>query len=192
MRVNAYVGGGALPAAVRGTRKAGIAHITDIYATAAALAGADPTDHRAAAAGLPPIDSLNLWPYWSGDAPASPRDTVHHDPGALTVGDLKLLTGDVPGDCWTGPRYPNGTVDPACNSTRSCGATGCLYNVTADPTEHVDLADDPAYASAKASLLATLGKANLTLYTPHRGKQSKEACVQAIEKHNGYWGPFVP
>lgn len=36
------------------------------YATFAAIAGVDPTDHRAAAAGLPPIDSISHWGHWSG------------------------------------------------------------------------------------------------------------------------------
>jgi hypothetical protein len=48
----------------------------DIYATFAHLAGADPTDHSAAAAGLPAVDSINLWSYLSGEAGASPRKMI--------------------------------------------------------------------------------------------------------------------
>ena len=192
VRVNAFVGGGALPAAVRGTQKSGIAHIADIYATVAGIAGVDPTDHRAAAAGLPPIDALNMWPYWSGAATASPRTAIHHDHDALTLGDLKILTGAQQGDCWQGPRYPNGTVDPACNTTRECGASGCLYNVTADASEHFDLALDPAFENARVTLLAALAKANETIYSPKRGKSSPLACETAIHKHGGFWGPFLP
>ena len=63
MRVNAWVGGGALPPAVRGTKLAGLGGIEDWYATFADIANAgDITDHEAAAAGLPPVDSLSLWP----------------------------------------------------------------------------------------------------------------------------------
>ena len=36
------------------------------YSTYAAIAGVDPTDHLAAGAGLPPIDSINQWPLISG------------------------------------------------------------------------------------------------------------------------------
>ncbi len=49
------------------------------YATLAELAGANATDARAAAAGLPPIDSLSLWTLLSDPtAPgaASPRTEV--------------------------------------------------------------------------------------------------------------------
>ena len=56
----------------------------------------------------------------------------------------------------------------------------------------VDLASDPAYAGHRAALLSALAEANRTLYTPHRGKQSQQACAYALGKHKGYWGPFVP
>ena len=36
----------------------------------------DPTDHRAAAAGLPPIDGVNVWPLISGANATSPRTIV--------------------------------------------------------------------------------------------------------------------
>jgi hypothetical protein len=57
IRVNSWVSGGALPAATRGKKLEGLTCVWDIYATFAFLAGADPMDHSAAAAGLPPIDS---------------------------------------------------------------------------------------------------------------------------------------
>jgi hypothetical protein len=47
------------------------------YGTFAHLAGVDPTDHRAAAAGLPPVDSLNLWPYVSGQVCGAQCTMLH-------------------------------------------------------------------------------------------------------------------
>jgi arylsulfatase B len=105
VRVNAFVSGGFVPEARRGTVEQGLTAIEDWcvsemachgtrrdfcrsvspahvfstlcrYATFCALAGVDPTDTRAAAAGLPPIDSLNLWPLLSGANPTSPRTEV--------------------------------------------------------------------------------------------------------------------
>lgn len=73
IRMAAFASGGYLPPAVRGTVNEGIFHIADWYATFAALAGVDPTDEKAAAAGLPPIDSVNQWPYLSGATTTAPR-----------------------------------------------------------------------------------------------------------------------
>merc|ERR1712127_935856 len=110
-----------------GTKLEGYTHICDWYATFAALAGTDPTDHKAAAAGLPPIDSVNLWPYLSGAESESPRKEVFADPDVIIVGDWKVVgptCEQVGGACWMGPQYPNGTGDPACSRQEPCGATG--------------------------------------------------------------------
>lgn len=63
VRVAAFLSGGFLPAAVRGTRLDSLIHIADWYATFSALAGVNGTsDPEAASVGLPPIDSINVWP----------------------------------------------------------------------------------------------------------------------------------
>ena len=96
--------------------------------TFAALAHVDPTDHAAKAAGLPPIDGVNLWPRLSGASTAPPRqelfgvrtsmlprffqpNTDVQGPNFLIVGDYKLLLGDVTYAVWTGPQSPNATTD---------------------------------------------------------------------------------
>ena len=156
MRTNAFVSGPWLkrvaPSTI-GTKKTGRVHLCDVYATLAGIAGVDPTDHRAAAAGLPPVDSLDMMPYWTGKSSESPRRSIHHDPNALSVGDLKILTGKMVAACWSGNKYPNASgylsvglsvgkssaaswpggyqtswVDPACNTTVECGDRGCLFS----------------------------------------------------------------
>jgi len=57
IRGNGFISGGFVPEARRGTRYEGMTTAWDWYATFSALAGVDPTDHRAALANLPPIDS---------------------------------------------------------------------------------------------------------------------------------------
>lgn len=60
MRGVAWASGGWLPADTRGTTYSGIVAVWDWYATFCDIAGVDATDHRAAAAGLPPIDSVSF------------------------------------------------------------------------------------------------------------------------------------
>lgn len=64
--MNALLAGGAIPPARRGLKLQGLATVWDFYGTFAAMAGVDAADRRAAAAGLPPVDSVNLWPWISG------------------------------------------------------------------------------------------------------------------------------
>ena len=142
MRVAAFVSGGALPPAVRGTRQAGMIHGCDCapftqhtqrachrllrsslslslsrslsgsvshtstslttpcaagYATFAGLAGQDPTDQLAASSGLPPIDSMDVWPLISGRNGTSPRAVLPLDARSIIVGEYKLLLGSVIG-----------------------------------------------------------------------------------------------
>ena len=86
IRVPAFISGGAVPAARRGQRLAGVTHTADWYSTFTCLAGVDPTDHRAAASGLPAIDSLDCWKLLAGENLTSPRTEflVNIDPCAAT------------------------------------------------------------------------------------------------------------
>jgi arylsulfatase I/J len=193
-RVNGFVSGGFLqrvaPLMV-GAKLEGLTHICDWYTTFSALAGVEARDDRAAAANLPPVDGLNLWPYLSGQVQKSPRTEIHMDTAAFISGQFKLLTGDHHAACWMGPHYPNGTMDPGCNTTEHCGDGGCLYNIYQDPTEHHNLAADSAYADTLKSLQAKLIDANTRFFSPNRGKTDPRACK--VAKANGnFWGPFVP
>ena len=51
-----------MPDGTRGTVRDGYIHLADWYATFCHLAGADAADARAAKAGLPPVDSMDMWP----------------------------------------------------------------------------------------------------------------------------------
>ena len=87
IRVPAFATGGFLPAEVRGSKLEGLMHIVDWYRTLTqGIAGLDPTDHWAASSGLPPIDSLDMWPMLSGSNLTSPRESI-------------LVTEDRPATC---------------------------------------------------------------------------------------------
>jgi arylsulfatase I/J len=117
IRVNAFAFGGALDPALAGTATHELTAIEDWYSTFALLGGADTTDARAAAAGLPGVDGLDLRGLFvRGGNRTSPRTHVvigdtkgDQATGNTTVGGIlrndgfKLLLGHVGDPVWQGP-----------------------------------------------------------------------------------------
>jgi len=197
VRVNAFASGGFIPPKARGTKRVDLIGVWDWYATFSALAGVDPTDTRAALAKLPPIDSLNMWPYLSGDVASSPRTEVAlGDPNGngingLILGDYKILLGPNHQAGWTGPVYPNITTNwISADTVAHCGPNyGCLFNLKEDPTEHNDIADQNPDILTK--LRNRLLEIRATVFDPDRGAVDPRACQTARTKYNGYWGPWI-
>jgi hypothetical protein len=216
IRVNAYASGGLLPPAVRGTVNSGLIAGADWYTTFAGLAGVDPTDERAAAAGLPPVDGLDVWPLISGANATSPRRSVAigsdggeanlangtRVQGIVRADGYKLLIGATGQNIWQGHLYPNASTAwtdtpyhcgvPANGSTPAVGKGGCLFNIAVDPTEHDELdVSTPANAKIVQELFAELNAADATTFTPDRGSVSPQACAAAVGTWKGFWGPFA-
>ena len=207
----ALVSGGFVPPARRGTVAEGFIAIEDWYATLCGLAGVDPADEPARAAGLPPIDSLDVWPYLSGAAPASPRTEVwkavsgtgniREGPAVMqsltnATSGLNLIIDMLGYDCWSGPHSPNASA--ACTGAMSLdcgrpgapsGKQGCLFDVIRDPNQIEDLAE--AQPEAARRLFARLQEINATAFQPDRGVFDKSAC-DAYVKLGGFYGPFLP
>ncbi|CAE7809067.1 ARSB [Symbiodinium necroappetens] len=165
-----------------------------------------------------PVDSVPQWQHilQNRNGRADPLQLAH---GALLMWPYKLITGKIYYGGWTGPVYPNcstlqsvrGQRGPLPVSFKSdaptflpelsddeldvqlwavdCGE-GCLFNVRDDPTEHVDLARDPDYASLFWNMHETLELMNKDIFEPDRGAATVEACMVAIE-HGRTLGPFV-
>ena len=194
IRGNAFVSGGLLPAAVRGTRLHGLMHICDWYSTYSALAGVSPADPTGEAAGVPPVDGLNMWPMLSGANLTSPRREIYVDDGALIVGDYKLLTAKMSSAAWPGPVYPNAssvgnTLD---QYTADCRATPCLYDVATDMTEHDDLA--ASQPGRVASMLARLQALRRTRWV-NKSEPYVASCEADQDKvfesrYGGFLGPW--
>lgn len=221
IRANAFVTGGFLPVHRRGVKEEGFMTTADWYATYAALAGVEETelvDHKAAQAGLPPLDSLNCWGMISGEHHPSPRghcrselpisDTSAVKPngdGETLVGGLiradgfKLLVGAenkrqlVGQDVLTAPYWPNTSLPPLVPELhpKECGRSpesGCLFDILNDPSESHNLARE--LPDTFFEMLARVDALQQTVYSPVRGEVDPLACETAIE--NGYyWGPFV-
>jgi len=209
IRVNAFVTGGLLPETVRGTKQRGMMAAWDWFATIAKLAGvADITDHRAAAAGLPPLDSLDMWPLITGKVEHSPRSelaigdaTNQKNPhvlsptlvGGLIQGKYKLIVGYLESSGWCGPTFPNSSSswDPSA-TWQTCGnttETGCLYDILSDPGEHVNLAQTEPDVYEK--MLARMGELQKGVFSPDRGTMDWSVCELGKKRWGGFWGPFV-
>eukprot|EP01062_Namystynia_karyoxenos_P059555 TRINITY_DN5099_c0_g1_i1.p1 TRINITY_DN5099_c0_g1~~TRINITY_DN5099_c0_g1_i1.p1 ORF type:complete len:559 (+),score=177.02 TRINITY_DN5099_c0_g1_i1:81-1679(+) len=210
VRTAAFATGGLLPAQVRGTRSEGYVHITDWFATFCGLAGVDPADNPE---GLPGVDSIDMWPYISGSAQRSPRaeiplgiegpggarSLVHGNWSALIIGDMKVISGLYNNTFWMSPDFPNATecCRPECwltNPHMDCGTIErptCLYNITADPTEHTNLAAAmPATVRQMARRMLELRE---TGYYPDRSERQRTRMLLAAKiKYGGFLGPWLP
>lgn len=217
VRADAFVNGGLLPDKVRGKKLAGgrsYVHLCDFYATFCGLAGVDPADSAAERLGLPPVDSMDMWPLFSGENLTSPRteilftplrglaNTSGSDPYDKTpsdmrdpmiiVGEWKLILGVVDQCWWQGPQYPNGSSTWDTHATWINCTTptkkACLFNIIEDPTEHFDrAAEQPALVD---QLLARMQQVQTTVYDPDRGENEAEAACEAVEANKGFWGPW--
>merc|ERR1719215_2525744 len=169
-------------------------HITDWYATYSGLGGADPADPEGEAAGMPPVDSIDVWPLISGTVTTSPREELFMNDNCLIEGDWKLITGSMQGASWPGPTYPNASTwgNAIGGYSQKCDPA-CLFNVgiDGDMTEHEDLAE--AYPDRVSSMSARLKELVKTKWTnkatPYTATcQDLDKVVHS--KYGGFYGPF--
>jgi len=161
-------------------------------------AGVSAVDRRAAAASLPPIDSLSMVDVLLGTGP-SPRTSLPLGteprksslyPSGTTVNGLieqdeqgklwKLLTGPIWESGWTGPQFPNRSTHTQCfdhpkgpvtspgSCIQDCGKGACLFELTSDPTEHANRAGEPALRPRIQAMLARIDTVKATAYLPRR------------------------
>ena len=136
-----------------------------------------------------------------GDVPVPPP--VITEQAGLVVGDMKLIVGvSVNMAVFTGPRFPNASTPWTNNNSIKvpsfgCSApykTGCLFNVTADPTEHHDLWQEQPQQMAR--MLERLKEISRSRFDPNRGPGDQRACAQmkknADSQGRGYFGPWLP
>jgi len=108
-------------------------------------------------------------------------------PNSAVKARMKLVTGPQ-GGSYGGQYAPNHTK---ADKLPDCGAVGCLFNIDADPTEHVDLAADPQYASTLALLQAELRAATATYYQSPGSKDSDHSANVYAKAHGDFWGPWL-
>jgi arylsulfatase A-like enzyme len=153
VRVATFVAGGLLPASMAGRTHDGLIHIADWLATFCAIAGIDP--HAGEPEPVAPLDSLNAWPWISGERPTSSRTELVLDhrmflnatthriqchvinstrtageacvSAALLRGGWKLVLGPEGQNDWFGWFSPN-VSQPVNRSSPSVTNTACFPN----------------------------------------------------------------
>ncbi|XP_078344679.1 arylsulfatase B-like isoform X2 [Oculina patagonica] len=168
-------------------------HVTDWYPTLLYLTGITKNDSS-----VPPLDGFNIWHTISEGAP-SPRTEILHNIDvasssnddnykgiAIRVDDMKLLMM-VPNLTWYKPpelypMYQQSDQDLNDHSTIKVA----LYNITADPNEHVDL-------STKLPDVVKKLQDRVQYYmkgmVPPLNKPSDPKAMK-VAKERGYWGPW--
>ena len=222
IRVNGFVSGGILPTTVRGTESHGLVTPWDWWKTFAEVGEIqDTTDHTAKAAGLPPVDGVSQWSYWSGKHSTPPRtelavatcstelkfDLWCTNPNGTTVVGGVIVDEGVDGiwklikqptlamSGWQGPSWPNSTTTHFIDyKDTSCGGTnGCLYQIDVDPTEHHNVANQLNNRERIVRMTTLLKTMNATTFSPDRGTgpDFELSCGVAHKRWKNFWGPFV-
>lgn len=139
------------------------------------------------------------------DGGPSPRTEIVHnifgdEPGALRVGDYKLVVGD-PLDGYAGARPYNGYNGwggAAPNSSMApCAAAPCVFHIPSDPAERHDLAKvRPVLAARLHARYAELRRTEVSLaesglcpsgLIPARGE--RDGCT--ANRAGAVWGPWL-
>lgn len=202
VRVVAFAGGGFIPRAARGSTLRGYVHVCDWYHTLIKLAGGEPSDD---VAGLPPTDSLDMWPWLSGQSVSSPRTQMmlssEHGVqdaslpkdndwnGALIVEQYKLILGRQTYGFWQALDYPNATTNHSAEQPVDCGSGGCLFDIIDDPSEYHDLAKK--MPDKLAELFALFVKLNDTSFEAARIPTDEQQCEAYVGSHGGFLGPYL-
>lgn len=190
IRVNAFASGGLLPTAVRGTKLEGMLHIADWYGTLCKLAGVDQHDSWAAESGLPPVDSVNVWPMVSGVNLTSPRTSILVREGLLVQGKWKLHVGQMIEASWGGPQYPNASTasDPISNHNLKCPDAGCLFDVETDPSERNEVSAQ--HPDVVTQMSAELKRQEATIWSASH-KNGAACTTAALGQYGGFYGPWL-
>lgn len=220
VRVAAFASGGFLPVEVRGTKLEANIHITDWYTTFSHLAGVDHRDDAAVAAGLPQVDSLDVWPLVAGQNGTSPRweiplavaglgqDASTVPAGlsgaadtpisALIQGDYKLIGGHYASGFHQAPEWPTEAAccDVACwtrlELTRDCGSAE-------RPTCLYNVRADPTeqenlYLSLPQvveRMTDRLHELEATVFNPQRMDSPNSSAIEIMfKRYSGFVGPW--
>lgn len=164
VRAAAFISGGLIPPSRQGSKLLLSIHVADWLPTFCRLAGLDSADRKAFAAGLPPVDGVDVWPQIVGTNTTEPHvEIVLSQTSILDVATgYKLMTGTqryntwAPKEGWP-PDYEcrdrNSSTPLHCGTAGNAGsAWGCLFHIPTDPEERHDLSTNASVRSTLATL----------------------------------------
>lgn len=186
----------------KGKSYSALMHITDWFATLADVAGFSLETKR-------PLDSVSHWARLSADsdeelADAEPLRTE------IALGNVSdygygfgMIIDDDEGHQWKiiadSPGYPSVLTeeDPASDphgletKGKSCHNGFCLFELTSDPQESNDLAEDPAYASILAKLRKRILQEIETFHDIPKDCDIEATPRYELHVGNAWW-PYCP
>lgn len=184
VRVNAFVTGGLLPAAMRGKNTSAAMHVSDWYTTFSGLAGVDHADDHD---GVPSVDGVDQWPVISGQTTAPQRTEIFVAKNTLIQDEWKLIATGAGDARWSGPLYPKVPAEGEKHSTICGGKTPCLFNIITDVSERHNVAENNPDVVAR--LQARLDELMVGVFVPTQPKVTKEQKCAATAKNGGYLTP---
>ena len=208
-RVAAFVSGGFVPAQNRGTKSDVLMHVADWYVTLSVIAGVDPSDPvvnpSPIGTGTYDVDGVDMWPAITGHNTTNPRpwlpttlDSIllQRPDGAI----LKLITNARQTNLFTADGLQQiHTTDPCVpplkkhQNITNCFVCRperpCLYDVAADPSENINLANRSEYASVLREMQAQL--ASYTPYVDGNLTDQELSHYICVLPHETPWGNFL-
>lgn len=220
IRVASIVAGGMVPQSKSGRKYDGLVAVYDWYATFVALAGGSLADPVAEAAGLPPVDAIDLSSAilgigGGGSAVAERRtelaigtqdgsESVRNVAGLLMMMPqqqrlFKLLTGLQNQAAHSAPLSPNSTENASLSFSPGspdefavdCGDRGCLFELIADEGEGERREAWPESAKVLQAMHARLREMRASALVVEPGAIDEGACEVALGQYGGFWGPFA-
>jgi arylsulfatase I/J len=184
IRVNAFVTGGLLPAAMRGKSTSAAMHIADWYTTFSGLAGVDFADDHD---DVPSVDGVDQWPVISGQTTAPQRTEIFVAKHTLIQDKWKLIATNAGDSRWSGPLYPQVPAEGEKDAQKCSAEKPCLFNIITDASERTEVADK--HPDVVKRMQARLDELMEGIWSPTRPNVTKEAKCAATAKNGGYLTP---
>jgi len=194
-RVPALVRSELIPAVQRGTTYGGMWHVTDWIPTLAGMLN----QTEALAVELSAMDGVNQWPALVDRTVPSPRQSLLYNidffdgvtSGALRVGDMKILCNVQYAPVYPVPQGNNLTYEMKIDGGKYTNQEylDYLFNVTADPTESIDLKG--SLPDVFATMKQELARYEAEMAAPAYCGATDTAAAQKVFNATQFVGPWI-